>query len=339
MKKLHACGSMEHEIARRQFLGGMMAGGAMIGGLSSFYTQEALAGLSKQQKRMIVVRMAGGLSQLESWDPKPNTDTGGPFRAIKTSVPGLHISELLPFTAKQMHHLCLVRGINTRNGVRFLFDNQWYGESLGSEVDFVVHGEGEYTISELVGAFERGDDDYSSIHGISYLDPDGEVRKTPVRPVIADLDSLPYPAWNLFPYTRYGLLPFADVAHPVLSMTGSRGCPYRCEFCLSSLDKKVRTFPLDKLLAAFDDLLARGVCHFKFVDRTFNLNIRISQAILSFFLLKMRPLLLNQILHLQEQILLQFHFLKTLPHLTILSFLLLIIGFIPYLGRCLDCLS
>lgn len=52
--------------------------------------------------------MHGGLSQLESWDPKPGTDTGGPFRAIETSVPGIRISELLPNVAKQMHHLCLV---------------------------------------------------------------------------------------------------------------------------------------------------------------------------------------------------------------------------------------
>ncbi|MBW3540178.1 MAG: DUF1501 domain-containing protein, partial [Planctomycetes bacterium] len=58
--------------------------------------------------------MHGGLSQLESWDPKPKTDTGGPFRAIPTSVPGTHICELLPLTAKQMHHLALVRSINTR---------------------------------------------------------------------------------------------------------------------------------------------------------------------------------------------------------------------------------
>jgi len=103
-------------MARRQFLGGMMAGGTVIGGLSSFYTQEVLASLAKQQKRMVVVRMAGGLSQLESWAPKPNTTTGGPFRAISTSVPGIQICELLPHTAKQMHHLCLVRGINTHNG-------------------------------------------------------------------------------------------------------------------------------------------------------------------------------------------------------------------------------
>src|SRR5262245_4493018 len=59
--------------------------------------------------------MHGGVSQLETWDPKPNTDTGGPFRAIPTSVPGIHICELLPHTAKQMHHLAIIRGLNTKN--------------------------------------------------------------------------------------------------------------------------------------------------------------------------------------------------------------------------------
>ena len=59
---------------------------------------------------MVLFNMHGGLSQLESWDPKPGTETGGPFRAISTSVPGIQISELLPNVAKQMHHLCLLRG-------------------------------------------------------------------------------------------------------------------------------------------------------------------------------------------------------------------------------------
>ncbi|SVC06255.1 uncharacterized protein METZ01_LOCUS259109, partial [marine metagenome] len=59
-KKFQACGSADHEMARRQFLGGMIVGGTVIGGLGSFYTQEVLASLAKQQKRMIVVRMAGG---------------------------------------------------------------------------------------------------------------------------------------------------------------------------------------------------------------------------------------------------------------------------------------
>ena len=64
-------------------------------------------------KSVIWVFLSGGVSQLETWDPKPNTDTGGPFRAIPTSVPGVHVSELLPYTAMQMHRLALVRGINT----------------------------------------------------------------------------------------------------------------------------------------------------------------------------------------------------------------------------------
>src|SRR5262245_31532175 len=111
----HGCGSEEHLIERRKFLGGMAAGGAgaMIGGLGWFARPAMARQLASDQKRLIVIDMHGGLSQLESWDPKPGTDTGGPFRAIPTSVPGIQISELLPETAKQMHHLCLVRGVNT----------------------------------------------------------------------------------------------------------------------------------------------------------------------------------------------------------------------------------
>ncbi len=119
MKELFSspCQFDEHLMARRQFLGGMAAGGAMLGGgLGAFVHPAAAAQLASQQKQMLVIRMHGGLSQLESWDPKPGTATGGPFRAIPTSVPGIHISELLPYTAKQMHHLMLVRGVNTHNG-------------------------------------------------------------------------------------------------------------------------------------------------------------------------------------------------------------------------------
>ena len=116
MKCTYACGSVEHVVARREFLGSLAVGsGAVVGGLGLF-TQPAMARqLARHQKRMIVINMAGGLSQLESWDPKPATDTGGPFRAIPTSVPGTHICELLPHTAKQIHHLALVRSINTKN--------------------------------------------------------------------------------------------------------------------------------------------------------------------------------------------------------------------------------
>ena len=81
-------------------------GGAASGPMPPHFAPKA--------KRAIHICLCGGLSQLESWDPKPGTSTGGPFRAIPTSVPGVHLSELLPYTAKQMHHLALIRSINTK---------------------------------------------------------------------------------------------------------------------------------------------------------------------------------------------------------------------------------
>lgn len=69
--------------------------------------------LVDQRKSMMVIFLKGGLSQFESWDPKPHVEYGGPFKAIPTTVPGIHISELLPYTAQQMHHMALIRSINT----------------------------------------------------------------------------------------------------------------------------------------------------------------------------------------------------------------------------------
>jgi hypothetical protein len=89
------------------------SGLAHVTGLSHLIQPAVAAELAAQQKRVLIFFLAGGVSQLESWDPKPNTDTGGPFRAIPTSVPGVHIGELLPFTAQQMHRISLVRGVNT----------------------------------------------------------------------------------------------------------------------------------------------------------------------------------------------------------------------------------
>src|SRR5437588_6902276 len=113
MRCEYACGSPEHTVSRRRFLGGLAAGGLGAFGLGGMVRPAAAKQLAKEQKRVLLVWLHGGVSQLESWDPKPNTDTGGPFRAIPTSVPGLHVSELLPHTAKQMHRLALVRGVNT----------------------------------------------------------------------------------------------------------------------------------------------------------------------------------------------------------------------------------
>ncbi|HTI68957.1 MAG TPA: DUF4080 domain-containing protein [Candidatus Limnocylindria bacterium] len=83
------------------------------------------------------------------------------------------------------------------------------------------------------------------------------------------------------PYSEYD---GRDCAHRVIYVEASRGCPFTCEFCLSSLEVPVRQFALEPFLAAMQSLLDRGVKHFKFVDRTFNLNLATSRRILEFFL-------------------------------------------------------
>ena len=88
------------------------------------------------------------------------------------------------------------------------------------------------------------------------------------------------------PYDHYSA---EDIAHRVVYVEASRGCPFTCEFCLSALDIPVRTFPLEPFLAALQSLLDRGLRRFKFVDRTFNLNLRISSTILEFFLERLTP--------------------------------------------------
>ena len=117
MKPCHySCQTLDHVVSRRRFFQTLAGAGAaaVLPNFGLFTSPVVAAEMARTQKRMIVINLAGGLSQLESWDPKPGTPTGGPFRAIPTSVPGIHISELLPKTAKVMHHLALIRSINTK---------------------------------------------------------------------------------------------------------------------------------------------------------------------------------------------------------------------------------
>ena len=86
------------------------------------------------------------------------------------------------------------------------------------------------------------------------------------------------------PYHEYS---DEDLKNRLIYVEASRGCPFKCEFCLSSLDKTAWPFALDGFLAEMDALYQRGARHFKFVDRTFNLNIKVSKRILEFFLERM----------------------------------------------------
>ena len=87
-------------------------------------------------------------------------------------------------------------------------------------------------------------------------------------------------------------LPYAefteeDIARRFIYVEASRGCPFKCEFCLSSLDKTAWAFDLDAFMAELDGLYGRGARHFRFVDRTFNLKTAVGLRILEYFLARL----------------------------------------------------
>jgi len=124
--------------------------------------------------------------------------------------------------------------------------------------DYVIQGEGDLAFAQLARQVLDG-----------AAPPPGVTP--PTLPELSRV-TLPYPDYDA-----------EDVANRVVYVEASRGCPFRCEFCLSALDKKVRAFPLPELIEGLSALFARGVRHFKFVDRTFNLDVDRATTILDFF--------------------------------------------------------
>ncbi len=128
--------------------------------------------------------------------------------------------------------------------------------------DYLVTGWGDVTFPALCGQILNGPKPLMKIH-------------TGVQPPMAEI-KLPY-----------SLYTDNDIAHRTIYVEASRGCPFKCEFCLSALDKTAWPFGLDAFLAELEGLHARGARLFKFVDRTFNLNIKTSLKIMQFFLDKL----------------------------------------------------
>jgi len=137
-------------------------------------------------------------------------------------------------------------------------------QAICALADFVVTGEADLKFGEVCAQLLAG-----HRPGVKILEAE--------LPDFSRLE-LPYDLYNE-----------EDVAHRIIYVEASRGCPFTCEFCLSSLDIPVRQVQLPALLRNLQRLLDRGVKQFKFVDRTFNLNVNTSKTILEFFLERYQP--------------------------------------------------
>lgn len=135
-------------------------------------------------------------------------------------------------------------------------------QRIAELADYVVTGWGEVSFAALVQQLLAGE--------------------RPENRIIAGVQP-PLPTLAL-PYTEYS---DEDVQKRYLYVEASRGCPFKCEFCLSALDKTAWPFPLQPFLDELETLYRRGARQFKFVDRTFNLKVDTSLAILDFFLAKL----------------------------------------------------
>lgn len=111
------CTPNDHNWSRRQILGTFAGGvaGAGMNGLGGILQPAMADQIAKNGKQVLFVWLDGAMSQLESWDPKPNTRFGGPFRSIPTSIPGVHFCELMPRLAKLADKLTLVRNMHTKD--------------------------------------------------------------------------------------------------------------------------------------------------------------------------------------------------------------------------------
>jgi len=137
-------------------------------------------------------------------------------------------------------------------------------------IDLVVRGEGEITLKEILERIEKGREFYD-VAGITYRKRE-LVKENPPRPLISNLDDLPYPAYDLLPMEKYVVegIRFAAI------MT-SRGCPYNCVFCSSSLQfgKKWRAHSVKRVIDELKLLVEKfKVREIEFLDDTFTLNMK-----------------------------------------------------------------
>ena len=147
------------------------------------------------------------------------------------------------------------------SGPEVSYDTEYWMKRV-PEVDFIVMGEGEETLHHLLTELRDGTEKFHFVFGIAYRGKDGSIALNPGRPKAA-LDDLPSP--------HYFAEDVPQLPTRVVYFETSRGCPFSCQFCLSSIEVGVRYFDIDRTKRDLLHLIRSGARLIKFVDRTFNI--------------------------------------------------------------------
>ena len=126
------------------------------------------------------------------------------------------------------------------------------------ELDMVIKGEGEKTFTEVIEYYQYGEKKLGDILGIVYRNDEGEICENEWRPVM-DLSEVPFVYHDM-----------KDFENKIIYYESSRGCPFSCSYCLSSIDKCLRFRNLDLVKKELQFFIDQKVPQVKFVDRTFN---------------------------------------------------------------------
>ena len=141
-------------------------------------------------------------------------------------------------------------------------------------VDVVVRGEGEYTMLDLVQTIDAGGD-LTNVQGLAFKDKDtDELIVTPDRPIIHDLDELPFPAFHLFPMEKYKIL---NITTNVATIITTRGCPMQCSFCSSAAlhGRHLRRRSYENVVDEIEiRLKEQNIDTIAFMDDTFTLDVK-----------------------------------------------------------------
>jgi anaerobic magnesium-protoporphyrin IX monomethyl ester cyclase len=221
---------------------------------------------------------AAGYQQVRILDAtlsdRPFEDIGKAVREFAPDVAGLSVTT--PMLNPSLEVAKMIR--ETNRSIRIIFGGvhpTLFPADVAREeaVDIVVFGEGEETVVELVKALEDGEEP-EGIRGIAYKKKDRVVVNDP-RPRIENLDSIPFPAYDLLPVERYSGPQISKT--PFLSMITSRGCPYRCIFCDAHLvfGRKYKSHSAERTFQEIQHLIRHfGVKEIMFKDSEFTFDLK-----------------------------------------------------------------